>query len=418
MIVYINMQSPPTVKTYTSVDGYIPARPLETTWKDLRFVVIDEWRDLVEDSTITTTPQKDGGCIIPSRLKRGPHDKADGIDYWRLKKLCTHVSLLILDIEETKIGDNASDVLNWFHSYFPLNQHALIYTSWNHGVRFSDGDPKWKPKHPRFRVVIPLSRPVKAGEQYDSLWGHMYRYLDDVPDKACSDPSRASYTYRHRAPDAELEPWWIEVGSEALDVDNLPVIEAETPHDSEAPQDVVRPSTSTPTSTSTVSVEALENARKESQDRREEVRSKRQKRIDEGVLDPAPPRVKKRYLKGALRRMCTEITSADKGTRHATIASRSGKVGTMIQGVDVDLKLVVTVLYKAAQQTLPPSRHRGALKTIKDQIEWGLSEADPYDWSHLATISKTGAVAIEFDGPPPVGTLTPITIEYGSNGSD
>ena len=66
-----------------------------------------------------------------------------------------HVSCLVLDYDDGSPIDEATDVWRpWFH---------IIHTTWSH-----------TPAHPKFRVVLPLARPVAPG-----AFGDVWRWAED-----------------------------------------------------------------------------------------------------------------------------------------------------------------------------------------------------------------------------------------------
>lgn len=381
-----------TVESYQN-GGWIPATPIEATWPQLVWHVIWKHREFVADGELAHA--KDGTCIIPSKLLQTYHDKAGACAHWRKKKACHRTSLLILDVEDEPIGDSPCDVLDWFRSYFDASTKALIYTSWNHGVRVDEkGDEKWSPGEPRFRIVMPLSRPVHSRDEYPALWRHVYAYLDEIPDSACSDPSRASYTFRDRNPRAELEPWWMEVGSRPLDVDDLPTNETT---DSNASSGVgadgsFQDRDSTDKADQRLSVCDLQAAHQQSQQELEQRRQKRLQAVKDGLIDPPSRGQKVTYFRGALRQIAEEVASTPEGGRNDLLLRKATKIGAMLQDLDVDTDKVAEVMVKAGVASgLPTDESKDV---VRRAIKYGLTECDPYDWTmQLGTINEGVAVA-------------------------
>jgi len=126
------------------------------------------------------------------------------------------VHWLALDIEDTT---GTVDGLQG-----PLTDYQrIVYSTWSHG------DPsKWSEGEPRFRVLVPLERPVEPDE-YRALWRHVYELLDEAPDAGCKDPARLMYTPRQRNPNATIDPWLeLHEDGPTLNPDALPAEDGET----------------------------------------------------------------------------------------------------------------------------------------------------------------------------------------------
>lgn len=58
----------------------------------------------------------------------------------------------------------------------------VLHTTWGH-----------TPKHPKFRLILPLECPVPGADWKHRAWPEMRRYAAGGPDSACKDPSRMYY---------------------------------------------------------------------------------------------------------------------------------------------------------------------------------------------------------------------------------
>lgn len=363
----------PTLRGHPMDGGPVEVTPISATWDDLVDHVIDKDRDIRARDDIP--PSKDGVTLIPSKLEPMTHPRRPdlGEGYWRLESACDTTQILCLDVEDHPIGDQQSDVLSWFHDLFDPTQRALIYTTYSHGVRRVDGDRKWKPGHPRIRVIMPLSRPVDSQTEYPHLWEWVTDYIPGV-DEGTGDPSRGSYTYRDPHPDAELDPWHIESGMNPLDPDNLPTENGQT-----------------------TSVRALKREHEQRQQERKQRRQQRAEQLQSGILEGADQDSRKEYLRSTLKGVVADILDTPEGSRNDTLLSKSTKIGAMLRGVDVDTDMVRDVLIEAGQKSgLPQSESE---RTTSRGLRYGITQADPFDWTRIASVSDD-VVAKDFDGPP------------------
>ncbi len=370
-----NVSFVPTVKTWCSNSEekgggfYIEAVNKSLTWDELVDVVLHEDRRrrkrlMPPDRFIVTdfdagemhgvwTDSKDGLCIIPSRIRKGKHIENGEVGTWRHKSLCEDTSILVLDIEDERIGDRQATILSWANNHFGVMTKKLIYTSWNHGVESPD---KWKPGFPRVRIIMPLSRPVDSGKEYELLFNWADDRVDGV-DSGCSDPSRASYTYRPKGcKDATIDPWFVESGLDPLDVDDLP---------------------------GGVNLEDVRKADEARKKERQKRRRERMQKIQTGEMKGMPDTEKTRYFKSALKGMCDDIIRSE--DRNKTIAAVSWKAGTMLQGLPVvDFEDVITVLTKAAEEALKHDRpDEDQERIVRYQVTAGMETGEPFDWTRL-----------------------------------
>jgi len=183
---------------YSFVDGAADNDP------DERESTLAELVELFEDHG-ETVDQKDGPAFCPATFEGK-----------RRKSNVESLEWLALDLEETEgTVDELQGVLTEYR--------RVTYSTRSHGLRETDeGDAKWRPGEPRFRMLVPLKRPVDA-EEYAALWSHVYNLLDEGPDRTARDTARLMYTPRTRHPRAERDTW-IRCHDDAplLDPDALP----------------------------------------------------------------------------------------------------------------------------------------------------------------------------------------------------
>ena len=144
-------------------------------------------------------------CKALSRFRKG--ETKDAIPLWspcsypegterRSKSAVQDVSLLVLDY------DDGISILQAHHLW--QSWPHLIHTSWSH-----------RTDHPKFRVVVPLERPV-PGE----MWGHAFEWAKERSpgiDEKCSDASRVFYLPSHPPGAAHFVEVWDEP-SQMLDL--------------------------------------------------------------------------------------------------------------------------------------------------------------------------------------------------------
>lgn len=104
------------------------------------------------------------------------------------------VYALIIDVDHDLTLEQARSRLT------ELGHPCIIYTSASHRLVKNPGEKSEQPPCDRFRIVMPLARPVK-GDAWVYLYGALCNYVLNAPgiyDKACSDPSRLWYAAQHR----------------------------------------------------------------------------------------------------------------------------------------------------------------------------------------------------------------------------
>ena len=159
----------------------------------------DEW---------TVTPDKEGAALWSPVLYRDGGQRVRG----QTEANIATVHALVLDYD----NDGAADVsIERAREAWAAWDH-VIYTSWSHLlVR----PPKYTGK-PRFRVVLPLSRPVTTSEYRRAWeWARQYAEGEGVPFDPLPDPGRIYFVPSHR-PGADHEYLYHEAG-EMLDADVL-----------------------------------------------------------------------------------------------------------------------------------------------------------------------------------------------------
>jgi hypothetical protein len=151
-------------------------------------------RSLTTFPVIAVASKLDLPAWSPARFKSGATRKVSAVE---------SVSCLVLDHDA---GDPEEALAAWD------GWVAILHSTWSH-----------RPEAPRFRVIVPLARPVPA-ERWTAAWSWAAERSRGA-DPACKDPSRLYF--RPAVPFAEaprLER--IQVG-EVLDV--LPLLPAEPP---------------------------------------------------------------------------------------------------------------------------------------------------------------------------------------------
>lgn len=123
-------------------------------------------------------------CFSPAEYPDGGPTNVAPDDYpeWarRGKRNVTRVWMLVLDVDKVDQHTPATEeTLNWFVSrVHELGLTALFYSSWSHARK------PW-----RFRVVIPLDRPVPA-EEWPGFWARAITIFRGICDDKCKDASR------------------------------------------------------------------------------------------------------------------------------------------------------------------------------------------------------------------------------------
>ena len=344
------------VSIVTSADSYdprhhcyVPAKALgPLTWEQVVNVI----------TTAGLTAEKDGLGIIPSQIKKHRHHKTGLYGRWRTKKGCVETSLLVLDVENHPMGSGSkADVVHWYRAKFPATT-ALIYSTWNHGV-----PEKWVPSKPRIRVVIPLARPVDSQTEYAHLWSWAVAHCDGALDDGTGDPCRLSYTLRLKNPEAQIEPWSIEVGGLPLDVDCLPDGQS-VPEIREAK-------------------EAREKARRAKQ---AAIREERAKAIDTGDLKFSQRRARA-YAEAALDGACDTIRRASEGDRHRTLIKAAVPIGAMVMADMLPENEAISALSSAGYSVLPPDRHGEVERTVTSALGYA---SEPFDTTMFSDLTKQG----------------------------
>jgi len=146
--------------------------------------------DLIEDiESSGDLEQKDGHAIIGAVFKPGGK---------RCKADVEAVTMLIYDL------DHGADATTPHAIADGLGVELLWYTTWSDGVKNDEGVIER-----RYRVVIPLKRPVTV-EEHAALWVHIAGLIEEAagcaPDRGCKDACRLNYTARAKNPAAVSEP--------------------------------------------------------------------------------------------------------------------------------------------------------------------------------------------------------------------
>ena len=163
-------------------------RPLAVTWREF----VGRFRKA------RTADKGAAGAYVGARLKDGKRCRASLLD----------ASLLSLDFDGGAVMDDVDLVLGCLpYSY-------LIYPSHNHGIA-KDGAPACD----RFRVVIPLSRPVSR-EEYGRLSRRLLEQLGNPEvDRTCLDEPERLFYYPTRPAGESYEPRIYDEDCVPLDVD-------------------------------------------------------------------------------------------------------------------------------------------------------------------------------------------------------
>jgi hypothetical protein len=148
--------------------------------------------------------EKDGTGIIGAIFK--PHSRLE-------QKNVEMVTALILDVDGKFKRDGVTVIEpvdpDWFIGLFPFR--GVAHTSYNHS-----------PAHPKYRVILPLDRPISM-EEHRRLWAWAFERAQRKIDPSCKNADRMFYLAR--APQEALEskwPWVREVHGPLLSIDTVP----------------------------------------------------------------------------------------------------------------------------------------------------------------------------------------------------
>lgn len=157
-----------------------------------------EWDDYVKASEHVFTDLEKSACPLVSPAEfSGTRTKANVV----------RVHALFLDFDGPKHdGLSDDDTARVFEIAAPYTYFA--YTSYSHTERPN-----------RFRLVIPLTRPVTATEWPRFIRG-AFRMFDDLADTQCSDPSRM-YIEPYAPEGTEADHWTLTGTGSPLDVDTV-----------------------------------------------------------------------------------------------------------------------------------------------------------------------------------------------------
>lgn len=184
------------------------------------------WPELARYVTSRVQRGKDGRsvvAVIPATVKDGTAKRAS-----ENVELVTALQLDIEDFDVSAHGVDETDkkaVVGWIWKQIApvlgvtsdTGMPAFAaFTTPSHGRRVVEGKPKWRPGHPRCRVVVPYSTPIDP-ETHARL---MTALIEACPaiDPACRDAARLMYTARIPHPDAEVPAWdVVHMGTHLLD---------------------------------------------------------------------------------------------------------------------------------------------------------------------------------------------------------
>jgi phage/plasmid-associated DNA primase len=182
---------------------------VELTWQALKHLL---------QRSSEKRKEKEGPGLVPCQFVKGEgrSKKTKGkVDAWRQVHLTKPADIMCLDIEDHNFGTDDKVALVKTISDVAPGTTMAIYTTYSHGL-----PGKWKPGHPRLRVIIPLKRGVDADE-YKLLYEWFERVLPGV-DPNCKDITHIAYLPRMKAPGAKLDPWIHNIHGAELDPDALP----------------------------------------------------------------------------------------------------------------------------------------------------------------------------------------------------
>lgn len=156
-------------------------------------------------------PAKDGHAVIGASFGTIPNDKG----HFRHKKNIKAVFFLLFDMDHKA----PEDVQKSFDAF--QGTVVVAMSSWRNGTSEKEGEPP----DTRFRLFIPLSRPVSVEEQ-GALWkwgaSKLAAVCSSPPDGAAKDASRLFYGLRAKNPEAVTDPWLRVIEGALLNPDCLP----------------------------------------------------------------------------------------------------------------------------------------------------------------------------------------------------
>ncbi|GEM_PF-6049431 len=258
----------------------------------------------------------------------------------------------------------------------------IVYSTWSHGDRRN-----WSPGHPRFRVLLPYTRPVGPAE-HRAIFAHIVDILDGAPDSATKDPARLMYTPRQRNPKAERDPWvTVHDDGPGLDPEALP--------DGDG---------------GTVAVETLVERTNEPPAASKESPACRNATL--GCRSHAQMNhAMTRYAEAALTDALETVRTAPMGTRHNALCEQAFSMGTLVgAGVLKPTETTRLLVGAATSNGLPDSE---AKRTARDGIDAG--RAKPRD---LTSIRRRDTSAHSSDTFFPAPRVADKTDPKGDSTSD
>lgn len=149
--------------------------------------------------------EKNGSGIIGAVFKpKGARLEQKNVDV---------VTAVILDVDG-KFKRNGQVVIepvdpDWFIGKLPYR--GIAHTSYTH-----------TPAHPKFRVILPLDRPISI-EEHRRLWYWLFNRIEQKCDPSCKNADRMFYLPRTSKEAVEQKwPWIRELHGKVLSVDDVP----------------------------------------------------------------------------------------------------------------------------------------------------------------------------------------------------
>jgi hypothetical protein len=151
------------------------------------------------------TGNKDGTGIVGATFKPGTRLEQRNVEW---------VTALILDVDG-KFKRNGEVVMepvdpDWFIGQLPFR--GIAHTSYNH-----------TPTHPKFRVILPLEKPISMTEHRRLWYWVFHKRVDMKCDPACKNADRMFFL--PRAPQGAIDqkwPWVRELHGQLLNMDVIP----------------------------------------------------------------------------------------------------------------------------------------------------------------------------------------------------